>query len=258
MDIAPRPRQEKLPLWVGVGGNTCLPASPAPDGSASRCSSPCCPARSASAAWPRCTARAPTKQGTMPEPCRWAWAATSTPRPPRSRRGTRLYPPYRGYFEQNMPRNVDHFPRSTFDDWSDPGGGLLVGSPQQIIEKLLGHPANARQHPLHGPGRPRRPALRRNCWSIELLATEIMPAVNRELGASAALSATCARCGGSAVALVLPGLRCSSCVGLHQPCVSPASSFASALRPLAVVPGVSPASLRKCRLKLDRLEKPTS
>jgi len=31
--------------------------------------------------------------------------------------GRAFYPHHRAYFEQNMPRAVDYFPRSTFDDW---------------------------------------------------------------------------------------------------------------------------------------------
>ena len=66
-----------------------------------------------------------------------------------------------------------------------PGGGLLVGSPQQIIEKLLviqqtlGNTRYMAQVGLGGL------PFAETARSIELLATEIMPAVNRELGASA-------------------------------------------------------------------------
>lgn len=81
-----------------------------------------------------------------------------------------------------MPRPVDHFPRPTFDDWAEPGGGLLVGSPQQVIEKLLeihdtlGTSRYTAQIGLGGL------PFAETARSIELPATEIMPAVNREIG----------------------------------------------------------------------------
>jgi alkanesulfonate monooxygenase SsuD/methylene tetrahydromethanopterin reductase-like flavin-dependent oxidoreductase (luciferase family) len=69
-----------------------------------------------------------------------------------------FYPYYRAYFEQNMPRPVDHFPRTTFDEWTEPGGGLLVGSPQQVVEKLL-EIHQTLGNAVSGPDRPRRLAL---------------------------------------------------------------------------------------------------
>ena len=93
-----------------------------------------------------------------------------------------FYPHYRAYFEQNMPRPVGHFPRSTFDGWTEPGGGLLVGSPQQIIEKLLEiHDALGTSRYMAQIGLGGLPFVE-TARSIELLATEIMPAVNREIG----------------------------------------------------------------------------
>jgi alkanesulfonate monooxygenase SsuD/methylene tetrahydromethanopterin reductase-like flavin-dependent oxidoreductase (luciferase family) len=131
MDIAPRPVQDKLPVWVGVGGHFYA---------------------------------APTSQ-----------QARDT-----------FYPHYRAYFEQNMPRPVDHFPRSTFDDWSEPGGGLLVGSPQQVTEKLLEiHQTLGNSRYMAQIGLGGLP-FAETARSIELLATEIMPAVNRELGVGVA------------------------------------------------------------------------
>lgn len=85
-----------------------------------------------------------------------------------------------------MPRPVDHFPRSTFNEWTEPRGGLLVGSPQQIIEKLLTiHQTlgNSRYMAQIGVG---GVPFAQTARSIELLATEIMPAVNRELGSATA------------------------------------------------------------------------
>jgi alkanesulfonate monooxygenase SsuD/methylene tetrahydromethanopterin reductase-like flavin-dependent oxidoreductase (luciferase family) len=99
-----------------------------------------------------------------------------------------FYPYYRAYFEQNMPRPVDHFPRSTFDAWTEPGGGLLVGSPQQVTEKLLEiHQTLGNTRYLAQIGLGGLP-FAETARSIELLATEIMPAVNREVSAGLAAS----------------------------------------------------------------------
>jgi alkanesulfonate monooxygenase SsuD/methylene tetrahydromethanopterin reductase-like flavin-dependent oxidoreductase (luciferase family) len=97
-----------------------------------------------------------------------------------------FYPYYRAYFEQNMPRPVDRFPRSTFDAWTEPGGGLLVGSPQQVTEKLLEiHQTLGNTRYLAQIGLGGLP-FAETARSIELLATEIMPAVNREVSAGLA------------------------------------------------------------------------
>ena len=183
MDIAPRPVQDKLPVWVGVGGT---PASFARAGRLGL------PLFVALLSGPRRFRRlvelyrqsAADAGHDACRPCRWGPADTSTRRPPRSRPATRSTPTTVRYFEQNMPRPVDHFPRSTFDDWTEPGGGLLVGSPQQVIEKLLEIQAtlgNSRYMAQIGLG---GLPFAETARSIELLATEIMPAVNREIGAA--------------------------------------------------------------------------
>ena len=98
-----------------------------------------------------------------------------------SKRRVRTEPSKRGL--QGAPL-LDHFPRFTFDEWTEPGGGLLVGSPQQVIEKLLeihstlGNTRYMAQIGLGGL------PFAETARSIELLATEIMPAVNREIGAA--------------------------------------------------------------------------
>lgn len=69
-------------------------------------------------------------------------------------------------------------------EWTEPGGGLLVGSPQQVIEKLLEiHPTLGNSRYLAQIGRGGLPFAEAP-RSIELLATEIMPAVNREIGSA--------------------------------------------------------------------------
>jgi alkanesulfonate monooxygenase SsuD/methylene tetrahydromethanopterin reductase-like flavin-dependent oxidoreductase (luciferase family) len=72
-------------------------------------------------------------------------------------------------------------PRSPFDAQAGPNAGLLVGSPQEVTDKLLAY------HQLYGVdraliqigfgGMPQRDVLN----AIELLGTEVAPAVRREV-----------------------------------------------------------------------------
>lgn len=179
MDIAPRPLQEKLPVWVGVGG------TPASFVRAGRLGLPLFVAllsgpqrfRRLVELYRQSAADAGHDAESLPVGAGGHFYAAPTSQQARDT----FYPYYRAYFEQNMPRPVDHFPRSTFDDWSEPGGGLLVGSPQQVTEKLieihqtLGNSRYMAQIGLGGL------PFAETARSIELLATEIMPAVNREV-----------------------------------------------------------------------------
>jgi alkanesulfonate monooxygenase SsuD/methylene tetrahydromethanopterin reductase-like flavin-dependent oxidoreductase (luciferase family) len=179
MDIAPRPVQEKLPVWVGVGG------TPASFVRARRLGLPLFIAllsgpqrfRSLVELYRQSAADAGHDAGSLAVGAGGHFYAAPTSQQARDT----FYPFYRAYFEQNMPRPVDHFPRSTFDGWSEPGGGLLVGSPQQVTEKLieinqaLGNSRYMAQVGLGGL------PFAETARSIELLATEIMPAVNSEL-----------------------------------------------------------------------------
>ncbi|MGO4192353.1 LLM class flavin-dependent oxidoreductase [Arthrobacter sp. YAF17] len=180
MDIAPRPVQGRLPVWVGVGG------TPASFARAGRLGLPLFVALLSGPArfrrlvelYRQSAADAGHDAGALQVGAGGHFYVAPTSQQARDT----FYPYYRAYFEQNMPRPVDHFPRSTFDDWAEPGGGLLVGSPQQVIEKLLeiqntlGTSRYMAQIGLGGL------PFTETARSIELLATEIMPAVNREIG----------------------------------------------------------------------------
>ncbi|MFE4541157.1 LLM class flavin-dependent oxidoreductase [Arthrobacter sp. NPDC056727] len=179
MDIAPRPLQDKLPVWVGVGG------TPASFVRAGRLGLPLFIAllsgpqrfRRLVELYRQSAADAGHDGESLPVGAGGHFYAAPTSQQARDT----FYPYYRAYFEQNMPRPVDHFPRSTFDDWSEPGGGLLVGSPQQVTEKLIEiHQALGNSRYMAQVGLGGLP-FAETARSIELLATEIMPAVNREL-----------------------------------------------------------------------------
>jgi probable LLM family oxidoreductase len=178
MEVAPRPLQEKLPVWVGVGG------TPASFERAGRLGLPLYVAllsgpqhfarlveyyRESAAAHGHDAAKLPIGTGGH------FFVAPSS----QQARDT-FYPYYRAYFEQNMPRKMGHFPRETFEAWAGPGGGLLAGSPQEVIDKIMeqyeifGHDRYMAQVGLGGL------PFTDTARSIELLATEVMPVVQKE------------------------------------------------------------------------------
>lgn len=93
-----------------------------------------------------------------------------------------FHPYYARYIGDNMPgANGRPLPRDAFDTWAAPTGALVVGSPQEVVEKilweheLLGHDRFLAQIGLGGL--PYATTAR----SVELLATEVLPTVRREL-----------------------------------------------------------------------------
>lgn len=182
MDIVPRPVQDKLPLWVGVGG------TPASFARAGRLGLPLFVAllsgperfRRLVEVYRQAAADAGHDPGGLQLGAGGHFYVAPTSQQARDT----FYPYYRAYFEQNMPRPVDHFPRSTFNEWTEPGGGLLVGSPQQVTEKLLEiHQTLGNSRYMAQIGLGGLP-FAETARSIELLATDIMPAVNRGIGAA--------------------------------------------------------------------------
>ncbi|MBB6551765.1 LLM class flavin-dependent oxidoreductase [Nonomuraea rubra] len=97
-----------------------------------------------------------------------------------------MYPYFaRGMMDNNHQRGVGlRLPRAAFDAQSSPGAGLLAGSPQELIDKLLTY------HELYGitraiiqmgfGGMPQKQHLE----AIELLAAEVAPVVRREVAQS--------------------------------------------------------------------------
>ena len=93
-----------------------------------------------------------------------------------------FYPYYARYIGQNMPSARGQLlPRDAFEAWAAPHGALVVGSPQQVIEKILwehevlGHDRFLAQIGLGGL------PFADTAAAIELLATEVLPVVRREL-----------------------------------------------------------------------------
>jgi alkanesulfonate monooxygenase SsuD/methylene tetrahydromethanopterin reductase-like flavin-dependent oxidoreductase (luciferase family) len=178
MDIAPRPLQERLPVWVGVGG------TPASFERAGRLG---LPLYIALLSGPQHFARlveyyreTAAAHGHDPKALPVGTGGHFFAAPTSQQARDAFYPYYRAYFEQNMPRRMGHFPRGTFEAWAGPGGGLLTGSPQEVIDKIMvqyelfGHDRYMAQIGLGGL------PFAETAKSIELLATEIMPVVQQE------------------------------------------------------------------------------
>ncbi|WP_420453785.1 LLM class flavin-dependent oxidoreductase [Ilumatobacter sp.] len=94
-----------------------------------------------------------------------------------------FYPYYANYIGNNMPGGRSGtLSRAAFEAWAEPHGALMVGSPAEIVEKILwereilGHDRFLAQIGLGGL------PFAETAGSIELLATEILPAVNAAIG----------------------------------------------------------------------------
>jgi probable LLM family oxidoreductase len=177
--VWPRPLQEALPVWIAVGGT---PASVARAGSLGL------PMYLAILGEPQRFAplaelyrRSAADAGRRPDRI----GVTSHFYADRTSQGARadFFPHYSSYIGQNMPR-VGRLDRDAFESWASPRGALFAGSPAEIVDKILweheilGHTRFLAQVGLGGL--PQSNTLR----SIELLATEVKPAVLAALGVS--------------------------------------------------------------------------
>jgi probable LLM family oxidoreductase len=183
-DIGPRALQDELPIWVGVGGSLASAIS------TGRLGLPMAMAlllgpigyheqtvelyRQAAAEAGHDVAALRTSINLHGYVGRTSQSARDT-----------MYP----YFAQGMLDNNHqrgrgfHMPRTAFDAQTSPGAGLVVGSPQEVVDKLLAY------HELYGldraliqlgfGGMPQKDVL----TAIELLGTEVAPVVRREVAA---------------------------------------------------------------------------
>ncbi|MFI5757150.1 LLM class flavin-dependent oxidoreductase [Streptomyces sp. NPDC051569] len=190
-DIAPRPAQDKLPLWVAVGGTTAsaaragslgLPLALAILGGAVSRYAPLVNLYRESAR------QAGHDVAALPVSINSPGFVAPTTRAARDI----SYP----YFDRGMLENFHqrgqgfHTPRKAYDAQATLAGGLFVGSPQEIIDKIL------YQHELFGHQRllmqlgfggvPQKHMLK----AIELLGTEVAPVVRREIASREASRST--------------------------------------------------------------------
>ncbi|MBK1786736.1 LLM class flavin-dependent oxidoreductase [Prauserella cavernicola] len=185
-DVAPRPLQERLPIWVAVGGT---PASVVRAGTLGLplalaiIGGPLARFQPFARLYRRAAQEAGHDPATLP-------VSINSPGfvAPTSQAARELSYPYfdRGMLENFHERGHGfHTPREAYDAQSSPPGALVVGSPQEIVDKIL------HQHELFGHQRlliqlafggvPQKETLR----AIELLGTEVAPVVRRELGDAA-------------------------------------------------------------------------
>ncbi|MEU6040292.1 LLM class flavin-dependent oxidoreductase [Actinomadura sp. NPDC047616] len=180
-DIAPRADGDPIPIWVGVGG------SPASAISTGRLGLPMALAlllgpvtfHEQTVELYRASAeRAGHDPAALPISINTHGYVGRTTREARET----MYPYFAlGMAENNHQRGAG-FPlsRAAFDAQASPGSGLLVGSPQEVIDKLLTY------HELYGVSRaiiqmgfggmPQKEHLK----AIERLGTEVAPVVRRE------------------------------------------------------------------------------
>ncbi len=183
--VYPRPVQDRLPVWIAVGG------TPASVVRAGRHGLPLYlailgqPERFIALA--DLYRQAGADAGHDPDELRGG--VTSHFYVEETSQGARdtFHPYYARYIGDNMPgANGRALPRDTFETWAGPRGALVVGSPQQVIEKilweheLLGHDRFLAQIGLGGLPFPH------TARSIELLASEVLPVVRRETARSPA------------------------------------------------------------------------
>ncbi|GLX48788.1 luciferase [Streptomyces hygroscopicus subsp. hygroscopicus] len=172
--IGPRPAQERLPVWIGVGGT---------QQSALRAGTLGQPMFLALFTGPRDGARladlyrrAGEEAGHDPASLRLATGGHMFVA--RTSQGAReqFFPHYSRYFSSH-PSFPGGMPRHVYDQWI--AKGLLVGSPQQVVEGIMTHRevlAIDRFVAQFDPGLPTDLA----DSSLELFLTEVLPAIKAE------------------------------------------------------------------------------
>jgi probable LLM family oxidoreductase len=185
--IYPRPVQPELPVWIAVGGT---PAS------VERAGRNGLPLYLAILGQPERFApladlyRAHgTDAGHEPDALRIGVTSHFHVDSTSQRARDTFYPYYSRYIGNNMPgARGQLLPRDAFDHWAGPRGALFAGSPQEIIDKimweheLLGHDRFLAQIGLGGL------PFADTARSIELLATDVLPAVRHEFRSRPAMA----------------------------------------------------------------------
>jgi probable LLM family oxidoreductase len=181
--IPPRPLQRPLPVWVGTGGTP---------GSAVRAGTLGLPLALANIGVPPAKfaplieqyRRAGLEAGHRAGDLKVAVATHLHVQKNSQDAMNTFYPYYAGYFRHHVPTQyrAREISRSDYEQLASPTGALFVGSPQQIVDKILYE---------HGLFRHQRFLAQIDIGGlpyakvadvIELLSTAVMPVVRRELG----------------------------------------------------------------------------
>lgn len=180
-EIAPRPVQEDLPVWIGVGGT---PESAVRAGRFGVGMALAILGGQPSRFKPLVDLyrKAGQEAGHSPEQLKvgvtgHAYLAETT-----QNAKTEFYPYYSNYWEYvNRQRGMGtRMSREDFDHMASPNTALFVGSPQQVVEKILqqyelfGHQRFLAQLDIGGQ------PFTNVAKGIELLATEVAPIIRRE------------------------------------------------------------------------------
>jgi probable LLM family oxidoreductase len=180
-DIAPRPVQKNIPLWVGVGGT---PESAARAGRLGVGLALAILGGPPSRFKPLVDVyrQAASQAGHAPEDLKIGVTGHAFISETTQKAKEEFYPYYSNYWESvNRQRGMNtHMSKADFEQMSAPETALFVGSSQQIIEKILyqyelfGHQRFIAQMDIGGQ------PLKKVAESIERLATEVAPVVRRE------------------------------------------------------------------------------
>lgn len=182
--IPPRPLQGRLPIWVGTGGTP---------GSAVRAGALGLPLALANIGLPPAQLaphvelyrRTGTQAGHRAAALKVAVASHLHVQKNSQDAMRTFYPHYAGYFRNHTPDRyrAREISLSDYEKLASPEGALFVGSPQQIIDKILyehrlfGHQRFIAQIDIGGL------PYAKVADVIELLATEVAPVIRREIPA---------------------------------------------------------------------------
>ena len=180
--IPPRPVQGRLPIWVGTGGTP---------GSAVRAGALGLPLALANIGLPPAQLaphvelyrRTGTQAGHRAADLKVAVASHLHVQKNSQDAMDTFYPHYAGYFRNHTPDRyrAREISLSDYEKLASPEGALFVGSPQQIIDKILyehrlfGHQRFIAQIDIGGL------PYAKVADVIELLATEVVPVIRREI-----------------------------------------------------------------------------
>lgn len=182
-EVAPRPLNGRLPIWIGAGGTPQsairagqlgLPLNLANIGGE--------PARFKP--FIELYRQAGLQAGHARSELKVAVSAHLHLQRDSQQARDQFYPHYQHYLRHNLPQRDRGWamPRTDYEQLAGPRGCLFVGSPQQIIDKILyehelfGHHRFLAQVDIGGQ------PYAQVAESIELLATQVLPVVQRALG----------------------------------------------------------------------------
>ena len=178
-EIAPRPVQEKLPIWAGTGGNPESAANAARLGLPLTLANISLPPENLA---PQVAdyRRIGVEAGHAPARLRVALAGHMHIEADSQSARENFYPHYAAYFRHHAPKTTyaTDVPRELYDKRAAADGPLFVGSPQEIIDKiswereLFGHQRYLAQVDIGGS--PFSSVAR----TIELLGEKVLPALN--------------------------------------------------------------------------------